>query len=353
MKAFTLRALFFGLLAIVFFEIVFRTIVPASSFPFTCSDPETGILRYDPELGRDGVFTTGRLAEVRVPWHINNAGWNAGIDYRRPAERDGEFVVAITGNSYIEGLNVHWDEHVAHLLSERLGPDSEAYSFGYSGTPLSENLRVGPYVVERYDPDLLVLFVAVGDLLGSMRSHGRRPLSVQLVREGDRLIETKPPVYKAGRTRWARSSAIARYLMTNANLKIGGGGLAVADVEDEGATEVADRIDGRQAALAVLSRLRERLPETELLLLVDANRKAIYEGDDEAVRSFEAQLLQPVCDSLGIALLSLDEAFLADWKLHHERFNFDHNYHWNARGNAVAAEALANYLQADRTLASH
>jgi hypothetical protein len=46
----------------------------------------------------------------------------------------------------------------------------------------------------------------------------------------------------------------------------------------------------------------------------------------------------------GITFIDLQAAFEADWRAHHQPLSFVSDNHWNARGHAIAAQALKDYL---------
>jgi hypothetical protein len=83
-----------------------------------------------------------------------------------------------------------------------------------------------------------------------------------------------------------------------------------------------------------------------LVFVMDAVREAIYAGHD--AESYEVGALNHiaagVAEELGLTFLELGKAFAADWKANGKRFEFAYDWHWNAHGNEVVAEALSGVV---------
>jgi hypothetical protein len=345
MKTFLLRLALFLTIIFLISEIIFRWVIPAREMPFACVDPEYGLLKYDTTHTRTGLFTVGRTAAVRVPWHINNHGWNCPLDYVPRTAGDG-LNAAILGDSYIEGMYVSWNNHVANQLDSLLGGHQSVYSFGYAGVPFSEYFRMSRYVLDKFHPRILILLVGGGDLVGSLANLAPNPYAMQYKwTAGDSLTVTRPRTYQPGLGRLLRLSATVRYLTGNADLALGlgmGDNAVKKDIEPE---EIERQ--SRLVARRILEDLRQTYPETKFILLVDADRKALYKDPSQPCRLLEAEILEPLCKELGVGIVDLAPRFQAEYQATGVKLNFDYNYHWNARANQLAAEELHKWIQSE------
>lgn len=164
--------LFGFVIVIVFLEIVFRTIIPASEVPFYTYDRENYIRKFNKKNGAEGVRTLGVFAQTRGKWRINNHGWNSNIDYTFE-KKTNKKRVCIIGDSFVEATNVDTEENFGYLLNNLLGTDSfEVYTFGQSGWPASAYLHFNRYLVEHYNPDLVIILLVHNDFEESLVEKG-------------------------------------------------------------------------------------------------------------------------------------------------------------------------------------
>lgn len=121
---FLVRATVFLLVFGVGAEVWLRTVMPPCETPLPYQQQPSTIYRFDPQGPTSGLYTVGRLCLRGGEWRVNNAGWNSGSDYA-PAEERGRPLIALFGDSYIEGFLTDTDQHIdAHLPTMLRGTDS-------------------------------------------------------------------------------------------------------------------------------------------------------------------------------------------------------------------------------------
>jgi len=112
-------------------ELFFRFVLPASEWPRGII-LDSSIRRFDSQSFTEGEFTYGRYCQGRFSWSINNGRWNSIYYYQSKLERDIP-MIAILGDSYIEGFYSNVDEHIDVYLTEAFEDSIEFYTFAMSG----------------------------------------------------------------------------------------------------------------------------------------------------------------------------------------------------------------------------
>ena len=90
---------------------------------------------------------------------INNEGWNNEIKY---IQNKTNYRIAIIGDSYVEAFQVDVNESFPSLLQINF-PDIEVYSFGISGSPLSNYYQMIKYVSKKFNTDLYIINMVNND----------------------------------------------------------------------------------------------------------------------------------------------------------------------------------------------
>ena len=100
----------------------------------------------------------------------------------------------------------------------------------------------------------------------------------------------------------------------------------------------------------LLGTLRTVTDEARLLLVIDGNRKAIYDGEDpRGTFPYKMnQLLRAQTDRYDLPLIDLTDWFEEAWKREGERFDWVIDYHWNQRGHWLAAAAIREFITANQ-----
>ena len=344
------RAALFGLLALGVLELLLRFVLPARESPIPWQEPDQSLLLYDPSVP-DGLFTSGRLAEQRSPWHINTLGWNAGIEYRPAAERDRP-VVAVVGDSQIEGFYVAWPEHIASRLSALSDGRIEGQSYGGSAFQIATFARIARYLGQHHlDPEVLVFAINRGDFWYTLRGYGRPRAQLATWAfdpAAGTFTETPPAPYRTTTMRrLMRTSALVRYLVFNAGLNpLAGGdgpelGMAELKAFPEAEADFQPLIGPTTEHL--LDEVAAALPHTFVLFAVEADRRAIHRGEVPAPIELSAPIAE-VCRRRGCGHLDLTDAMVAAFRADGQLLNFPHNAHWNAHAHDVVARAIYAWL---------
>lgn len=102
----------------------------------------------------------------------NNYGFISNIDYDPESRRP---LIAIIGGSYVEAAMVPWNQTGAARLQKRLGSMAHAYTFGASGSALSQYVAYSEYVRKEFAPDVLVIVVVGNDFDESLIKYKSAP----------------------------------------------------------------------------------------------------------------------------------------------------------------------------------
>lgn len=367
--SFLLRVAVFLLVFGVLAEVSLRTVIPASQTPLSYQQEPSTVFRYDPHGPTAGHISHGRLCRDPSRWHVNAAGWNSEAAYQAAASR-GRPLVALFGDSYIEGFYTDVDEHVDTYLPEML-PGTDSYAFGRSAWYLEQYVAASRYARERFAPDVLVVFIGRDDVSDSLRENGTpSPYLWQIAADGPSFEEVPPTdVYASGRkARMAKESALIGYLRYNAKLALPGmRGGSVAEPEAEAAPEAAEAApaaplesggagsaeaeaddawrDLLPAAEFMIDRLLADHPDTPVVFVAHSDRYLPPEDiagaplfpDARAVQ--EAVRARPQC-----SFVDLRYAFSRDWAAHGVRFEAADGSHWNAYANRLVARTIADAI---------
>lgn len=352
------------LLSLVLFGLVFggvaevwlRTVMPAAEKPVPYQAQPSTIWRHDPNGQTTGVYTVGRRCLHGGAWHINNAGWNSAVDYQPAAERS-QPMIAIFGDSFIDGFDTDVDEHVDAYLPQLL-PGTDAYAFGAAGWYLEQYVAVSRYVAEQYRPDLLVIVIDDGDVTDSLSGGAMSaPYFWHIDPSGHSFDEVAPSAaYRASlKVQLVKKSALVNYLYYNAELTLPGINRPVviappsagAGAPPDGAWR--DLVPPARVMVAQLVRDHPRVP---IVFAVHGDRYLPVQGishtpmssDCRAVQA--AALGQPQC-----SVIDLRYAFSRDWAENHVRFEAADGFHWNAHASHVVAQALADFISRKGLLA--
>jgi hypothetical protein len=297
--------------------------------------------------------------EIAARYSINAQGWNSGAGDYKMLRTPGVGRIAVIGDSYVEALQVPFDQSVAEWIATELTRDGhhvQVYRFGISGAPLSHYLHMAEHEAIRYAPDWIVVVLVHNDFDESLDPvAGRYTSSFLRVRVGaDRVVEEIAPVpWKAGAREHLRRTATARFLYYrwqvrpdlltrlivpaparrfSANIDVDAVFEQMADI-----VTATDHLFGRLSAVAHGSGAR-------LLLAMDSDRRAIYAERRSAVLTLNS-MAGELARRHGIPFLDLHPIFAADWRRSGRRFEYYSDNHWNEHGHEVAGRAIAQAIR--------
>jgi len=333
---------------------VFRFVWLASDVPV--NDFVDGVVRHAPN--QSGIW---RLRdEIAAPYRINAQGWNSGIgDYAVP-RRPGVPRIAIVGDSFVEAFHVRNDRSLGERLAADLGSQGgavEVYRFGISGAPLSQYLQMIEHEVVRYRPDCIVIILIHNDFDESYKFKPGRYTSSFLklrVEAGRVMGEIPPRAWQPGMLDWMRQTATIRFFHYRWHVRPGELDrwiFSLAQARIAANADIGAALSEPENVRAVADYLFDRIDTAvhrigmRLLLVMDGDRHAIYDGTDSPALALN-RLAADAAARHRIPFLDLDPVFRADWQAEHRRFDFDTDAHWNEHGHAVAAAAIARTLRA-------
>lgn len=350
--------LLFSLSALLYLEVLFRTVIPASEPPASRQLPG-GILVYDPAYRRSGTVTLGRVPLSGYRWRLNEEGWNSGEPFLPDSLRKRP-LIALIGDSSVEGLWCDFDEHPDRHLQKALGERFEVYAFGRGAQPLSQMLVLMDRIDSLYAPDVFVIF-AGSELLSGSFPQGDPPYDYHhLLPAGSRdsfRISEPSAVVPIPAARLLMRSALVRYLQVNAMLDLFP---MMRDVGDPFVAPLLPR-ERRTEMLSsagrfLLAEMSEILDGRPLLIAGDNyEERLMMEGDPRANAGIGRTLREEfsiLADLAGefpeIDYMALGPAFSRAWSASGRRFESGDGRHLDGYGNSIAAAAIADRLDRGR-----
>jgi len=291
--------------------------------------------------------------------HINNDGWVNDQDY----VKDGPPLLAVVGASMIAALMVPYAQTLQGRLAQALDGKMRVYSFGVPGGPLSQYLMWAQYAVRKFGAEALIISVVSSNFDQSLLAN-RVYDGFWLYEPGSdgqlnlRLIE-----YHPGPKQWFdKHSALARYLSINLFLPQ----LIKTTVMTNwhrlralftGEQAVDDSYEVNGPADANISRLNESLAVTDAffrdlpkLTGLPPDRIAfILDGfryPDVAAKGAGSYFdrmrgeFRKKAEAKGYEVIDMDPFFFAHFRQYHEKFEDSRDFHWNALGHSIAADAV-------------
>jgi lysophospholipase L1-like esterase len=338
-------------LAIVL-ELFFRFVIPVSNEPFRIYDQGASISRYDTANGpSEGLFTAGWASQLRSPWKLNNHGWNSDVDYT--AVERGKPLIAIIGDSFIEGLQAPPDKNVASVLRRKLKGKFDVYSFGVSHAALGAYLQISRHVAKEYRPKIMVINVVHNDFLLLCQDSGVPGLLCLRIQDGkvSELIPELPSPSFLQRVarRITSSSALVRFVRVHLN-KVEPSRFHSEPDAYNGNIEV-NKVLGREDEIGravdyCIRKMKEENPGTTLIVVMDARRQDIYHNKVKTSNiEWLHDLLERVCRENDVYYVDLTGPFADEHRSTGTRFESEWDYHWNEQGHRAAADALFGKLK--------
>lgn len=344
------------LLALLLEFVVFRWVLIAPDKPTV--EFVDGVVKYQPD--QRGVYRIKNEIESR--YAINRNGWNSGHPHYQVGKHPGKYRIAVIGDSYVEALQVDFNQSLAERLERKLGDERfEVYRFGISGAPLSHYLHVLRREVVRYAPDLVIVVLVHNDF---HESYAFKPgvytssfLKLQ-IRDGTVVDEVPPQPYRPPWYSWIRDTATWRYLAYRQQLRfqalrdfILGKKTAAEHYQaniDASALE-QQRANNRLATHYTFQGLKTVCQEhgARLLIVMDGDRHSIYENRQRGAKPLALNhIARTAAGYHGIPFLDLHGVFERDYATRQKRFNFVNDGHWNAYGHGVLADAIYAEIKA-------
>lgn len=338
-------------------EVGVRVLLPVSDVPVTTFKSGIGN-HYLPD--QQGRFIKGIDSEINAQFRINSAGWNSPHEYTIEAIDD-VFRIAVIGDSYVEALQVDYDQSFPYLLEKSLNKSGkcqfEVLSFGHSGANLMQYLSVLKHAVVYYNPDLVVFNLVHNDFQESLEGYSRIDnWSVNMLGNSFQPVSPTPSEMLTIKQLISRS-ALVRYSLINLDLatrlaylfhRISGDRQRIAANMDIDSNLLNDR----SALTGLLHYILQEVQiiavnrDFQVIFVMDANRDAIYHNQMPEASAIHLlnRVLQTETARLGFPLLDLTNAFQQVWKNSKRPFEWTIDGHWNKEGHQVVASRLESFL---------
>jgi hypothetical protein len=322
-------------------------------FPPTADDP---IQRYTPNA--PFVSSIGWNLSFVVRSRTNAQGWLADYDYDETASTP---LIAVIGDSHIEGWGVPLSQSVTGRLQAALGAKTRVYAFAQSGAPLSQYVAYARHACAIYHPESLIVSVGANDFDESLYARRSHNGFFHLYQRPDGQFDHKLTPFSSPVViqNLARHSALAVYLLRNVGVnelirRVGIHPIPTpTHVENRSAEARSERL---RDSMRVIDWFVDALPGAaclppkSIMLVIDALRPQIYGGDagiKAAENSYFARMrvaLMTAAKAKGYLVVDMEPRFRAAFAADGKRFEFPTDRHWNAHGHAIVAAAVFEAL---------
>ena len=288
-------------------------------------------------------------------WYLGNVRRGETNDYGYVSPFDYQGLkggVAVLGDSFVESLMNDYDQAITGALGKWVDSQLPVMNFGISGSSMAHYFGSAPLIAERFKPEWGVVVLGVGDFYagfnagpGQFRWDPDQSPPVELVPE-----RTATPMVK-----FIRSLALVRYLRGSLkfNMRTLFNTRPTAPNERPACTEARleqkDRnllhafVDGFAPALS--------LPPSRVVLVFDADRKAIYQRTRPArtCPSRDAlvnQELIALARARGYHVVEMRPIFTEHYVRTRQQVDYlPEDGHWNAVGHGLAAREVAKIIE--------
>lgn len=304
---------------------------------------DSPIVRFEPNATTH--YSLGPFLKYSNKVKINNYGFVSNIDYNPD---DPKPKIAIIGDSYIEALTVPWTETLQGRLNDEI--DSHLfYSFGISGSPLSQYLAFARFAKEEFAPKSYVFLIIGNDFDESFYKYRPAPAFHYFTDPFDpqnplELISYSPSFIK----RIERRSRFGSYLRRNIKIQHRINVSAFPDEPKIPYTDLDKKISISNKATDHFIELLPKMTGKEaasIYFIIDGLRSTIYDpsSDQSYFESVRGYFIEKAL-SAGYNVIDLQPAFEQHFSRHRQLFNFEDDYHWNSLGHQIAAEEIGKTL---------
>ena len=300
------------------------------------------------------TYSTGWNLQNIQRGRINNYGYVAPFDYVPAAGAAGD-TIAVFGDSYVEAQMNSYGDTLQGALNDYLKTPRTVLNFGSAGAEMPDYLGMAPLVRREFSPQWAVFVITMGDF-----THGfsAGPGYFKWQPGQDPPVKLVPEIHRSALSKWLRTVALIRYSRGNLSVRPGEliqlrRGAVAAEGSAACHNEVLSKDD--EALLAAFARELPAalgLPPGRVILVFDADRKAIYAGKtrDEArkclARAARANArLQELAAQSGMQVIDSYTAFQRhfDDRLGPlDRSPLD--AHWNPAAHRLMAREVARVI---------
>jgi hypothetical protein len=288
--------------------------------------------------------------EKRIFKKTNNYGYFS--DYNYSAKRKiGKCRSVVIGDSYVQAEQVKNSESFHAILNEG---SCETFAIGKSGDPLSQYVAYTDFAVKEFNPDFVIISVIDNDYDESFLKYKSAPAAHYFDQYGKmKRVDFTPSLL--GKV--LRSSRFLYYLYRDVKIfrlysdflkGVTGTRSLDRDINLDDRLKTREE-DAKKAASIFLKYIGEMSSKTRFLLVIDGNRKQIYQGAKERntslpIDAIHGHLITEAQQYPNIKTLDLQTSFYEDWVKNKILFNTEEDYHWNSYGHSLVADAIETFL---------
>ncbi|MDC3104912.1 hypothetical protein OA521_01060, partial [bacterium] len=207
-KLYFLSTLILGFLIFIIFEVIFQILPVSDSVSVMNVNKKNPYCRFTPN--KEYFVSIGNYFQIRNYKKTNNAGYFSDIDYLKNKQN-----ISIIGDSYVEAYQVSNSASIGGLVNNNLFDSLaiNAYSIGYSGSPLSQYLAFARMAKDLYDPLIYVFVIIANDFDESHVKYKNMPH----FHHYDENYNLSPPIgyQKSSLITFLKKSAFFRYFLIN------------------------------------------------------------------------------------------------------------------------------------------
>ena len=340
------------LLSVISLEAIFRFLPVSDSLmmlPVNSTNPYTRFRE-----NRDVTLSRGYNFSIVTKKHVNNYGFLSDQDY---TPEDDSPLSAVIGDSYVEAVQVENAASMHGILSEKAKAYGRVYSFGASGSPLSNYLAYAHYAISEFSANSLVFVIVGNDFDESLTKYKSSPGMHYFSDVSGRFELVRKDYHPTLMKRLLRTSALARYVSLNLQLSW----QSIENVFRRKGDEAEPKFVGNTQAdfsaerisdsIGVVDSFLEKLPvqtglvTDNILFVIDGIRPNLYAP--AALKKAEGSYFDlmrkyfiAAARSQGYEVIDMQPIFIKEHESEWTRFEFPTDGHWNEIGHALVAREI-------------
>jgi hypothetical protein len=226
------------------------------------------------------TYSTGWNLQNIQRGRINNYGYVAPFDYV-PARGAHAETIAVFGDSYVESQMNDYRDTLQGALNDYLRSPRAVLNFGSAGAEMPDYLGTAALVRRDFSPQWAVFVITMGDFT---RGFSAGPGFFKWQPGHSPPVKLVPEIHRSASSKWLRTVALIRYLRGNLSLRpeelirLRRGAVAAENAAACPTDVLSKEDDALLAAFARDLPAALGLPPGRVILIFDADRKAIYAG---------------------------------------------------------------------------
>jgi hypothetical protein len=287
-----------------------------------------------------------------VRGQTNNMGYVAPFDYAY-----GESGIVVLGDSFVESAMNAYSDSMQGQLKTPAAVGVPIMNFGYSGASLSDYLGVASLVGRKFRVDWLIVVIVPGDFVdgfgsepGFFRWAPSQAFPVQRVLDHGTKSNLKKILRSIAVVRYVKGQlGVSLQALFGYSLGKASAGCAAASLEPGDAELIRAVVRSFPQAAGV--------PSSRIIFVFDPDVHPLHDQQlmggrslcstrDRLARNFLAR----TAAASGIQVIDMQPIFAGYIAATHERIDLPDS-HWNAVGNRLAAAAVANVIEHEKTQA--